>query len=124
MEQLEELTVDNGQLTVNNRPLMSAYIYPGLGVRNVKRWENIIDSVCKFYGLDSMVGNTKKYPLIEARMVAMYLIRCNTKFSFREIGMMFHPMKDHATVLYAVKTVTNWLKHDKNFRNKMRGYLC
>ena len=61
----------------------------------------IITQVCKFYNVDEVVlrGTQKKRISIEARQVAMYLIRKLTNLSLPDIGKEF--ARDHSRWLYA-----------------------
>jgi len=80
--------------------------------------EYIIDLVCDAYNikLGQIRSNTQRQEIIIPRQVAMYLIRYKTNISQKQIGMYFG--KDHATVYFACKTISNQLDV-----NKKLGYL-
>lgn len=60
---------------------------------------------------------TRKRDIVEARQVAMYLAKARTKESLAKIGLAIGK-KDHATVLHAIKTVSNLIETDRAFRDK------
>ena len=70
----------------------------------------IISQVCKFYSVDDSVirGTQKNKSAVEARHMAIYLIRHLTKFSSTQIGKELG--KDHTTVLYSLEKIDNALK--------------
>ena len=90
-------------------------------VRNETRTisvEDIIGTVCKFFGLELSAIHTKsrKKEVVQARQVAMYLTKQFTELSTSKIGKLIGG-KDHATVLHAVKTVKGQCEVDKSFRS-------
>lgn len=103
---------------------VSSYVYPGLSTDWKLKSDSSIDAVCRHYGFsrNTMMEKSRKGAVVEARYVAMYLIRKNTTYSLHAIGAIFK--KDHATVLWGVKTVSNLLEVDKEFKERMRGFLC
>ena len=81
----------------------------------------IISQVCKFYSIDeaTLRGTQRNKGTVEARNVAIYLIRKLTNFSTTEIGEEFG--KDHTTMLYSISKVENALKSgDTNLQNHIR----
>ena len=58
----------------------------------------------------------------EARQCAMWLRHYHTKDNLAAIGKIYGG-RDHATVLYAVKTVNNLIETDKIFREKVEETL-
>ncbi len=70
----------------------------------------IISQVCKFYDIDEIIlrGSQRVKNVVEARQIAMYLLRKLTNLSLPDIGMQF--AKDHTTVLYAITKVEQSLK--------------
>lgn len=69
--------------------------------------DNIINTVCKHFGLDTSAIHTKsrKREVVQARQIAMYLAKNYTDFSTAKIGSLIGN-KDHATVLHACKTIS------------------
>ncbi|MBQ6889683.1 MAG: chromosomal replication initiator protein DnaA, partial [Oscillospiraceae bacterium] len=66
--------------------------------------------VCKFYSIDEAVlrGTLKNKGTVEARQMAMYLVRKLTNLSLPDIGQEF--ARDHSTVLHAIRKVEMELK--------------
>ena len=65
---------------------------------------------------------TRKREVVEARQIAMYVIKCRTKLSFAEIGGLCGG-KDHATAMYACKTVVNLWETMPKFRAKYQDLM-
>ena len=65
----------------------------------------IINQVCKFYSIDesALRGTQRSKSTVEARQVAIYLIREHTNLSTTDIGEEFG--KDHTTILYSIDKV-------------------
>ena len=84
--------------------------------------DDIINVVCKHFGLDTTAIHTKsrKREVVQARQVAMYLAKTHTDFSTSKIGK-FIGNKDHATVLHACKTVKGQCEVDKSFRSDLEN---
>jgi chromosomal replication initiator protein len=81
----------------------------------------IISQVCKFYSVDDSVirGTQKNKSAVEARHMAIYLIRQLTKFSSTQIGEELG--KDHTTVLYSLNKMEQALKQgDTQLQNHVR----
>ena len=79
--------------------------------------DDIINSVCKHFGLETSAIYTKsrKREVVQARQIAMYLAKNNTELSAAKIGTLIGN-KDHATVLHACKTIKELREVDKTFR--------
>ena len=69
----------------------------------------IVHSVTKINPLKNL--KTRRRPYVEIRHLAMYLIRELTMLPSSKIGKVFD--KDHATVLYAAKTMENMIHFQK-----------
>ena len=81
----------------------------------------IINQVCKFYSIDesSLRGTQRNKGTVEARQVAIYLIRKLTNLSTTDIGEEFN--KDHTTMLYSIEKVEAALAAgDENLKNHIR----
>jgi len=91
--------------------------------RFVKNTKNTISidviqkTVCNYFNisLEKLFSKTRKREIVQARQLAMYFSKVFTKHSLAEIGNRCGN-KDHATVLYACKTVKNLTDTDKNFK--------
>ena len=62
--------------------------------------EVILEYICKYYSLEESVirGQQRIRDAVQARQIAMYLIRSMTNLSLDEIGKVFDN-RDHSTVL-------------------------
>lgn len=81
----------------------------------------IINQVCKFYSIDesTLRGTQRNKGTVEARQVAIYLIRKLTNLSTTEIGEEFK--KDHTTMMHSIRKVESALKSgDTNLQNHIR----
>ncbi len=81
----------------------------------------IINQVCKFYGVEDNVirGSQKNKSAVEARHMAVYLIRELTNLSTTTIGEELG--KDHTTVLYSYNKIKDALRMgDTNLQNHVR----
>lgn len=82
--------------------------------------DNIINTVCKHFGLDTSAIHTKsrKREVVQARQIAMYLAKNYTEFSTAKIGSLIGN-KDHATVLHACKTISELKEVSKSFQAEL-----
>lgn len=82
--------------------------------------DNIINTVCKHFGLDTSAIHTKsrKREVVQARQIAMYLAKNYTDFSTAKIGSLIGN-KDHATVLHACKTISELKEVSKSFQSEL-----
>lgn len=87
--------------------------------------DDIIRTVCSHYGLDTSAIHTKsrKRDVVQARQVAMYLAKNYTDLSAARIGGLIGN-KDHATVLYACKTIKELREVDKGFQTEMEEIVA
>lgn len=82
--------------------------------------EALIDLVVHYYGLTlaDLASNSRKKPLVQARQVAMYLLREDLDLSFAAIGQLLGD-RDHATVIYGVRKVTDLLETDEALKREI-----
>ncbi len=73
--------------------------------------------VCEHFDLElaTLVSKSRKREIVQARQIAMYLAKYNTRESLQNIGRKIG-QRDHATVLHACKTVSNLMDTDKSFK--------
>jgi chromosomal replication initiator protein len=73
----------------------------------------IIETVANYYTvtLDQLQSKDRTANLVQARQVAMYLLRAFGGMSLKEIGAYFGG-KDHSTVIHAIDKITNLKKQD------------
>jgi hypothetical protein len=76
---------------------------------------SIIIEVCNdIFGLGYNVlsdTKTRRREIVERRQIAIYILRHHTELSLSSIGGIFG--KDHATILYAVRTIKDLVQVDK-----------
>lgn len=82
--------------------------------------ELIQETVCKYFDLDPKVLQMKcrKREIVQARQISMYLSKKLTDLSYSHIGNIIG-RKDHATVLYACKTIGEQMDIDKKLRTSI-----
>ena len=79
--------------------------------------EYIVNVVCNHLNIptEEFYSKSKKREMVQARQLAMHFAKKYTKCSLATIGQQCGG-KDHATVIHALKTVSNLLETDKQFR--------
>lgn len=79
--------------------------------------EFIIMQVCKHYSIDleTLQSKQRRKVVVEARRVAILLLRKMTTLSFQDIGKMFD--RDHATIVNAFRKVETELQKNTEFKN-------
>lgn len=77
----------------------------------------IISIVNDYFDVNCL-EKTRKTSVVIPRQIAMYFCRKNTTLSSPEIGLFFN--KDHATVLYSLKCIENYILTDKNIRESIK----
>lgn len=80
--------------------------------------EYIQKLVCDFYNIavDQVKSATRKREIVQARQIAMFFAKENTKSSLKSIGMHFGG-RDHSTVIHACQTVNDLMETDKKFKS-------
>ena len=81
----------------------------------------IIEYICKYYSTDenTVRGQQRVRNAVQARQVAMYLIRSMTNLSLDDIGKEFGN-RDHTTVLYSIDKVEKQMKQDSSFAENVK----
>jgi len=81
----------------------------------------IVDYICKFYSVDESVirGQQRLRDAVQARQIAMYLIRSMTNLSLDDIGREFGN-RDHSTVLHSIDKVEKQMKKDSAFAETVK----
>jgi chromosomal replication initiator protein len=64
------------------------------------------------FSIDDLCGPTRKRPLVEARQIAMYVMRELTELSYPSIGDEFGG-RDHTTVLHAVNKISKEMREKR-----------
>lgn len=85
--------------------------------------ENIIETCSKFYGVkkEDIYSDKRTKTIALARQVSMYIIKELTNYSYPKIGSVIG--KDHSTIIYAIKTVTNMMENDEAFKFNVEGLI-
>ncbi len=83
--------------------------------------ERIIDSVASYFGISKaeIIGKKKKKEIVEARMVAVYMVNEALSMPLVAIGQMFGG-RDHTTVIHSRDKITEQLKTDVNLERKIK----
>jgi chromosomal replication initiator protein len=83
----------------------------------VDQIQNIVSNYFKI-DLKAIQSKSRKREIVQARQITMFLSKKYTDYSYAHIGCLVGK-RDHATVLYACKTVENEIEVDKGFRSTM-----
>lgn len=113
------------QATLNNKAITIEVAESILGKITISaKKEMSIDDiqqvVCDHFDMpiSALQSKTRKREVVQARQIAMYFCKTLTKASLASIGAQVGK-KDHATVLYACKTVNNLIEIDKKFKSQV-----
>lgn len=103
---------------------MNYFAYPG--IYNTNSVEGIIYNVCSTFKIpkELLMTKSRKREIVICRQVCMWLMRRNLDnnlYSFQRIGDYFG--KDHATVMYAIKTIENLLETDKELKKQIKNLI-
>ena len=88
-------------------------------VKTTKRqntFDTIVDTVCTQFNIDqtTLLGKSRKRDVADARQLVMMLAKKYTKLSSTNIGLKLN--RNHATVLYACKTIEERISVEKDYR--------
>ena len=83
--------------------------------------EGILTYVSRYYQLEESVvkGQQRVRAAVEARQIAMYLIRVMTNLSQDNIGQLFDN-RDHSTVIHSIRQVEQKMKKDPAFAEMVK----
>ena len=86
--------------------------------------DNIIKEVCRYFRLeeDQIRGPSRSRDILNARQIAIYLIRRMTSLSLDETGKLFGG-RDHSTTLNGVTKVENRMKTDNTFAETVKAII-
>lgn len=95
------------------------FVLSGLAHNQQSTSAKELKKVAQYAGIpvEKLMQKTRKREIVEARQIAMYLAKRNTKETLSEIGFNIG-RKDHTTVIHACKTVENLIETDHGFREK------
>jgi len=76
---------------------------------------------CAYLNVEIQMLNdkTRARKFVQARQIIHYFAKKYTNLSIRDIGAEVG-LKDHATVIYSIKTVQNLIDTDKKFRTVIK----
>ena len=85
--------------------------------------DNIIKEVCRYFRVeeDQIRGHSRRRGILNARQIAMYLIRSMTSLSLDETGKLFK--RDHTTALNGITKIENRMKNDNNFAETVKAII-
>lgn len=80
-----------------------------------------LDYISKYYNVEQSVirGQQRIRDAVQARQIAIYLIRSMTNLSLDDIGKEFDN-RDHSTVLYSIQQVEKKMKKDAAFAETVK----
>lgn len=103
---------------------MNYWIIPAIvAPSKQKQADNLIARVCLEFNttVEPLKLRSRKRELVIPRQIAFYLLRTKLDLTLSDIGRMFN--RDHATVLYSVRTVKNFLEFDDYYKEKIGKIL-
>jgi hypothetical protein len=103
------------QETLNNESVANAN--PATVNSNNPNW--IIYCVCDYFKIEmeELASKKQRREVVMPRQIAMYFLCKFTHLPLKTIGERFG--RDHSTVLYGKDTVSDIMKIDKSFKNKI-----
>ena len=107
------------------KPTISGYMaLPGLKF-NVqfaghKNPDRIISAVCEFLYVTrrQLEQKTRKRYIVEARQIAMYLIRKHSSKSMQHIGSIFGG-RDHTTAIHSIQVVNDLCDSNEQYKQRL-----
>ena len=86
--------------------------------------EGIIREVCRYFRIEEeqIKGQSRSRDCLNARQIAMYLIRRMTSLSLDDTGRIFGG-RDHSTVYNSVGKVEKKMKTDSNFSGTVKAII-
>ena len=85
--------------------------------------DNIIKEVCRYFRVeeDQIRGPSRSREILNARQIAMSLIRSMPSLSLDETGKLFK--RDHTTALNGITKIENRMKNDNNFAETVKAII-
>ena len=86
--------------------------------------ETILREICRYFRIeeDQIKGPSRNRDCLNARQIAMYLIRRMTSLSLDETGQVFGG-RDHSTVLNSIGKVEKKMKTDVNYAGTVKAII-
>ncbi|MFZ2358599.1 MAG: chromosomal replication initiator protein DnaA [Anaerolineae bacterium] len=84
--------------------------------------EEVVALVARHFaiGLDELASPSRKREIVQARQVAMYLLRNELELSYANAGALFGG-RDHATVMHSVEKIEGLLQSDESMQNAVEN---
>lgn len=84
--------------------------------------EDVIKSVCDFYGIKStqIKGPKRDAGIVRARQVAMYLLKGRLGLTYVEIGNLLGG-RDHTTIMYGVEKIEELVENKARIKDDIMG---
>lgn len=86
--------------------------------------DSIIKEICRYFRLeeDQIKGQSRSRDCVNARQIAMYLIRRLTSLSLSETGAAFSG-RDHTTVLHSIEQVEKKMNKDPSYAETVKAII-
>ncbi len=86
--------------------------------------DTITKEICRYFRLeeDQIKGQSRSRDCVNARQIAMYLIRRMTSLSLSDTGLEFGG-RDHTTVIHSIEQVEKKMKKDPAFNETVRAII-
>lgn len=88
-----------------------------------KRAEEIMEAVAKYFKIEmaDLTGKSRKYEMVWARHIAMYLMRFKLDLKLKHIEELIK--RDHSSVIHGIARVNNELTHpyDERMENDLKN---
>jgi chromosomal replication initiator protein len=100
--------------------------YPGMFKKPKELQRDVIlKAVCEWYSIsrEKIMEQKRKREVVEARQVAMYLLRRRTHMTLVEIGDFFNG-RDHTTVVHSIQKIRDLSDSYPDFKNKIEQMLA
>ena len=93
---------------------------PGAMFYGTKCVDSIIDSVTLSLGVERMQlkAKTRLRHIVEARQIAIFLIKKHTNMSLAEIGRLFGG-RDHTTAIHSIQVVNDLCDSDEQYKQRL-----
>ena len=116
-------SLELGPQIIDEKSIISILDLENTNISNNKKTlvinpNSVINAVSKLYNLklQDIIGTSRKKEHTTARHIAMYILRVEYNFSFKEIGSLMSN-RDHTTVINAVEKIKEQINKDKNLKD-------
>ena len=116
------ISIENEPIIIDEKAIVNILDLENANITNKKKTlvinpNSVISAVSKLYNLklQDIIGNSRKKEHTTARHIAMYILRVEYNFSFKEIGSLMNN-RDHTTVINAVEKIKEQISKDKDLK--------